>query len=188
MEIAITVRSGMEIDGVGIVRFGMRADEMLTVLGMPDWAHHGRHEYRRFGCFIDLKPVDGGDRDDGDDVTVVDAVEFWNDGEANVATVKLFDIDVLRCPGPWVKALLESRNAAAPVDGWYCNLDAFVSGGNPKYAYEEIDRYRLEDSFEDVKDVLLEELQKATLLTSFGFGRAGYCADGLAELERLSKA
>jgi hypothetical protein len=43
-----------------------------------------------------------------------------------------------------------------------------------------------EASFEDLKDVLLEELEKATSLTSFGFRRANYCFDGLTELQRLS--
>jgi hypothetical protein len=182
MDIEITIRSGMKIEGVGAVRFGMPTAELLSLLGDPDSVYQGRHEFRRFGCFIDLKSRDAGNGD------VVDAVEFWNDGEANVASVKLDDVDVLREPGLWVKALCESRNAAAAVDSWYVNLDVFVSGGNPRYAYEELERHRSEGSFNEVKDVLREEIKKATVLTSFGFGRSGYCADGLAELELLRKS
>jgi hypothetical protein len=182
MKIAIAPRTGMDIEGIGVVHFGMHANEMLALLGQPDSVYQGRHEFRRFGCFVDVKPGSSNNK------PVVDAVEFWNDGKANVASVELFDIDVLRSPGLWVKALLHSRNAAPPVDGWYVNLDVFVSGGNPRYAYEEIERHRVEGSFEEVKDMLLEELEKATFLTSFGFGRAKYCADGLAELERLSSS
>jgi hypothetical protein len=181
MKIAVALQKEMEIEGVGIVRFGMRANSMLALLGEPDSVFQGRHEFRRFGCFIDVKSESPGNE------AVVDAVEFWNAGEANVTAVSLFGVDVLRSPGPWVKALLHSRNGAAPVDGWYVSLDVFVSGGNPKYAYEEIERHRVEGSFDEAKDMLLEELEKATLLTSFGFGRAKYCADGLAELARLTQ-
>jgi hypothetical protein len=182
MEIRVNTRTGMEIEGVGVVRFGMPVAEMLSLLGEPESVFGGRHEFRRIGCFVDVKSA-GADR-----AEVVDAIEFWNDREANVASVKLFDVEVLREPGVWVKALLESRNAAAAVDSWYVNLDVFVSGGNPRYAYEEIDRNRTEGTFVEVQDVLLEELQKARVLTSFGFGRANYCSDGLAELEAMMKS
>jgi hypothetical protein len=188
MDIEVALQSGIDIEGVGAVPFGMRADEMVSLLGEPDSLYNGQHEYLRFGCFIDVKPESPNNPNNRNVAAVVDAVEFWNDGEANIASVRLWDVDVLRSPGLWVKAFLESKNAATPVDGWFVNLDVFVSGGNPKYAYEEIERHRVEGSFADVKDMLREELMKATFLTSFGFAQKGYCADGLAELERLTKA
>jgi hypothetical protein len=179
MKIDLSIQTGMEIEGIGLVRFGMRTEDMLALLGAPNSEYNGRHEFRELGCFIDVKPDMAGDS------SIVDAIEFWNDGEANVASITLFDVDVLRCPGLWVKALLQSRNAAAPADGWYVNLDVFVSGGNPTYAYEEIELHRVEGLFEDTKEMLLEELVKATHFTSFGFARKNYCADGIVELERL---
>jgi hypothetical protein len=87
----------------------------VSFVGEPDSLYRGRHEYRRFGCFIDLKPESPRNPNAA---SVVDAVEFWNDGEANVACARLSDVDVLRSPGLWVKAFPESKNAANPsMDG-----------------------------------------------------------------------
>jgi ketosteroid isomerase-like protein len=182
INIAVNPQNGMEIAGVGNVTFGMRADEVVALLGTPDSVHNGRHEFRKYGCFVDTTPgeVDGG--------LVVDALEFWNDGAANVATVMLFDTDVLRQPGAAVNAVLEALNKTTPVDGWYVNLDVFVSDGNPTYAQQAIDQATPDGTYEENKDALLEDLQRSTLLTSFGFGRLNYCNDGLAKLAALENS
>jgi hypothetical protein len=182
MTLNVSLRFGLEIVGLGIVPFGMTTDKMLAVVGTPDSAFNGRHEFRNLGCFIDVRPAAL------DQPTIVDAVEFWNNGAANVASVLLFGTDVLREPAASTKALLESLNGGPGVDGWYVNLDVFISGGNPTYAQQAIDQARREGTFDQNKEVLLEELEKATLLTSFGFGRPGYCSDGLAELAKLEQS
>jgi ketosteroid isomerase-like protein len=179
INIKVNLQNGMKIEGLGEVAFGMRAEEMIALLGAPDFVYNGRHEFRKFGCFVDMK-LNG-----ADGALVVDAVEFWNDGAANVATVTLFDTDVLCESGAAVKAALESLNKATPVDGWYVNLDVFVSGGNPTDAREAIDQATADGTYEENKDALLESLERSTLLTSFGFGRPNYCTDGLAELAAL---
>jgi ketosteroid isomerase-like protein len=179
INIKVNLQNGMSIEGVGNITFGMRADEVVALLGTPDSVHNGRHQFRKFGCFVDTKPgeVDG--------APVVDAVEFWNDRAANVADVTLFDTDVLRQPGAAITSALESLNKATPVDGWYVNLDVFVSGGNPTYAQQAIDQATADGTYEENKDALHENLERSTLLTSFGFGRPNYCNDGLAEIAAL---
>ncbi len=174
MNVVVNVRFGLEIEGIGALPFGTRADQMLALLGSPDSVFDGRHEFRDLGCFVDVRS------------DVVDAVEFWNNGAANPTSVLLYGTEVLREPAASVKEFLQTLNIAAAVDSWFVNLDVFVSGGNPRYAQEAIAEANADGTFHEKENVLLEELEKATRLTSFGFGRYRYCADGLAQLARLS--
>jgi hypothetical protein len=177
-KIILLPQIGINIDGIGQINFGDSKEKVMQLLGANDDA---RDEYRlrylKFGFFIDFKKSDN----------TFEAIEFWNDYDANVSEVFIYDTEVLLGDAEAIKAMLfEKNNREAPNDGWFVNIDVLYSGGSQKQIQAIIDQTKTEGAFEgEYANSLMQDLERAKHFSSFGIGYKGYCKDGLALLDAI---
>jgi hypothetical protein len=59
------------------------------------------------------------------------------------------------------------------------------SGGNPANVLAIIAQYKTDGTYEESKQFLLQDLEKATYFASFGIGYKGYCQAGFDEIQAI---
>jgi hypothetical protein len=176
--ITLLPQVGLRIEGIGQLNFGDSRSRVVDVLGaytsfQPE---DRRVEYTNYGCFIDFTKSDD----------TLEAVEFWNDGDANKSAVFIYGTEVLRTNAHEVLALLKKENGDEEAkDGWFLRIDVLYSGGNPRLFEAMIDEAKRDGTYAASREGLEYDLEKSRYFTSFGIGYKGYCQDGLAELERI---
>jgi hypothetical protein len=169
-KITLLPQKGIRIKGIGQVNFGESKDQLIKVFGacetIPETT---RICFKNYGFFADFKRTDG----------TFEAVEFWNDGKANVSQVFLYKKEVLTANAQEFLTLLKEKNGGDdPVEGWFYKIDVIYSGGNPKNILALIEQYKQDGTYEEAKAYLAEDLEKAQYFSCFGIGYKGYCKDG----------
>jgi hypothetical protein len=178
-KIHLMTQAGLKIDGIGQINFGDTKQQVTAILGpFEAFANDDpRVCYPNYGFFADFNKTSG----------KLEAVEFWNDAQKNVAAVYFDDTEVLQTEAQKILTMLTQKNQAPAVEGWFYNIDVIYSGGNPANALAIIAQYKQDGSFEESKDFLLQDLEKANYFSSFGIGYKGYCQAGFEMMQAILK-
>jgi hypothetical protein len=168
-KITLLPQKGIRIKGIGQVNFGDTKDQLLKVFGDYETIPEStRICFKNYGFFADFKRTDG----------TFEAVEFWNDGNANVSQVFMYKQDVLAGNAQEILTLLKEKNGDEDaIEGWFYKVDVIYSGGNPKNELALIEQYKQDGTYEESKAFLAEYLEKAQHFSSFGIGYKGYCKE-----------
>jgi hypothetical protein len=169
-KITLLPQKGVRIKGIGQVNFGESKEQLLKVFGACETIPEStRICFKNYGFFADFKRTDG----------TFEAVEFWNDGKANVSQVFLYKKEVLTGNAQEFLMLLKEKNGGEDArEGWFYKIDVIYSGGNPKNILALIEQYKQDGTYEEAKAYLAEDLEKAQYFSCFGIGYKGYCKDG----------
>jgi hypothetical protein len=176
-KITLLPQKGVRIKGIGQVNFGDTKDQLLKVFGdcetIPETT---RICFKNYGFFADFKRTDG----------TFEAVEFWNDGKANVSQVLLYKQDILAGNAQEILTIIKEKNGGEDAfEGWFYKVDVIYSGGNPKNVLALIEQYKQDGTYEESKAFLAEDLEKAQHFSSFGIGYKGYCKDGYDYIQSI---
>jgi hypothetical protein len=168
-KITLLPQTGVRIKGIGQVNFGESQEQLLKVFGGCETIPEStRVCFKNYGFFADFKRTD----------STFEAVEFWNDGKANVSQVFLYKKEVLTSNAQEILSLLKEKNGGEDaIEGWFHKIDVIYSGGNPKNVLAIIEQYKQDGTYEEAKAYLAEDLEKAQHFSSFGIGYKGYCKD-----------
>jgi hypothetical protein len=176
-KITLLPQKGVRIKGVGQVNFGESKEQLLKVFGSCETIPEStRICFKNYGFFADFKRTDG----------TFEAVEFWNDGKANVSQVFLYKKEVLTANAQEFLTLLKEKNGGEDaIEGWFYKIDVIYSGGNPKNVLALNEQYKQDGTYEEAKAFLAEDLEKAQHFSSFGIGYKGYCKDGYDYIQSI---
>jgi hypothetical protein len=176
-KITLLPQTGVRIKGIGQVNFGESQGQLLKVFGACETIPEStRICFKNYGFFADFKRTDG----------TFEAVEFWNDGKANVSQVFLYKKEVLTGNAQEFLTLLKEKNGGEDArEGWFYKIDVIYSGGNPKNVLALIEQYKQDGTYEEAKAYLAEDLEKAQHFSSFGIGYKGYCKDGYDYIQSI---
>ena len=176
-KIQLIPQIGLKIDGVGQINFGDTKQQVSALLG-PFEANAGdenRVAYAQYGFFADFSKSSG----------TFEAAEFWNDGAQNVSQVFIYEQEVLRTDAQKILKMLTEKNKGTAIEGWFYNIDVIYSGGNPANALAIIAQYKTDGTYEESKQFLLQDLEKATFFSAFGIGYKGYCQAGFEQTQAI---
>jgi hypothetical protein len=177
-KIILIPQVGVNIEGVGQVNFGDSKEQLLKTWGQnDDISDEYRLRFLKYGFFADFKKSDN----------TFEAVEFWNDYDKNISEVFIYDTEVLQGDAEAIKEMLfKKNNNEQPKDGWFVNIDVIYSGGSTKNIKAIIEQYKTDGTYEESKEFLLQDLERAKHFGTFGIGYKGYCKDGLVLIQYMN--
>jgi hypothetical protein len=176
-KIQLMPQIGLKIDGIGQINFGDSKQQVSAAIGAFETiaGTENRVTYAQYGFFADFNKSSG----------TFEAAEFWNDGAQNVSQVFIYEQDVLRTDAQKILTMLTEKNQAPANEGWFYNIDVIYSGGNPANALAIIAQYKTDGTYEESKQFLLEDLEKAKFFSAFGIGYKGYCQAGFDAIQAI---
>jgi hypothetical protein len=176
-KISLNPQIGLVIDGIGQINFGDTKQQVSAAIGAFEdiVGTENRVSYAQYGFFADFNKSNG----------KFEAVEFWNDGAANVSQVFIYEQEVLRTEAQKILKMLTEKNNAPAIEGWFYNIDVIYSGGNPANVLAIIAQYKTDGTYEESKQFLLQDLEKTTYFASFGIGYKGYCQAGFDQIQAI---
>lgn len=166
--ITLTPLQGIEIEGLGALRFGQNLQDVVALLGKPDSGETRRLYYDGLGLRVDLDRAGG-----------VEFMEFFrpeNDGYR----LSLYGTDPLALPAAQLTALLAEKDPVgidddeAPFSYAYANLSIGVWRA---FAEEDVlaSIAQMRENGEDADaDWVQEDLAKSRCFWTVGIGRPDY--------------
>ena len=168
--ITLTPLQGMEIEGLGALRFGQNLQDVVALLGKPDSGETERLYYHGLGLRVDLDRAGG-----------VEFMEFFRPENGDYQ-LSLYGIDPLALPAAQLIALLAEKDPAgiddeeAPFSYAYRNLSIGVWRD---FAEEHVlaDIAQMRENGEDADadaDWVQEDLEKSRYFWTVGIGKPDY--------------
>lgn len=166
--ITLTPLQGMEIEGLGALRFGQNLQDVVALLGKPDSGETERLYYHGLGLRVDLDRAGG-----------VEFMEFFRP-ENDDYQLSLYGTDPLALPATQLTALLAEKDPAgiddseAPCCYGYTHLSIGVWRD---FAEEHVlaDIAQMRKNGEDADAAWLQEdLEKSRCFWTVGIGKPDY--------------
>lgn len=166
--ITLTPLQGVEIEGLGALRFGQSLQDVIALLGKPDRGETTRLCYENLGLQVGLDRAGG-----------VEFMEFFRPENDNYQ-LSLYGIDPLTLPAAQLTALLAEKDPAgiddeeAPFSYAYRNLSIGVWR---EFAEEHVlaDIAQMRENGEDADaDWVQEDLEKSRYFWTVGIGKPDY--------------
>lgn len=166
--ITLTPLQGVEIEGLGALRFGQSLQDVVALLGNPDSGETEQLYYDGLGLRVDL-----------DRAGEVEFMEFFRP-ENDDYQLSLYGIDPLALPAAQLTALLAEKDSTGIDDGeapcCYCYTHLSI-GVWREFAEEHVlaDITQMRENGEDADaDWVQEDLEKSRYFWTVGIGKPDY--------------